>query len=93
MAEYDHHAFSYFDAQKILAFPVTRTNANYQSDVFMEVVRIDTQDGFTKLGSIAHDTRVDRAIRIGDELWSIGYEAIKIVELEDPAHNLATLTF
>lgn len=82
LASWDPHAFSYFPDQHILAVP------NEQK---LLVLKVDPAKGFTKLGEVSHTSGVQRSVRIGDELFSIGSEAIRVTALDDPSDVLATL--
>jgi uncharacterized secreted protein with C-terminal beta-propeller domain len=95
VAENDHHAFSYFPAQGVLAFPVTLDGydeqSNYITEQRLEVVKIDPDKGFTRLGAITHDDEILRSVRIGPKVFSIGTHTIKVANLDDPSAVLATI--
>jgi uncharacterized secreted protein with C-terminal beta-propeller domain len=96
VADYDHHAFSYFPAQGVLAFPITleqwEGDYNMKTEQRLEVVTIDPTKGFTRLGAIVHDDdEILRSVRIGQNVFSIGSEAIKVANLDDPSDVLATI--
>jgi len=87
IADQDHHAFAYFPAQGILAFPVREYDFNmntYQART--EVVRVDLDNGFSRLGGIVHPGYgwMLRAVRIGPVLFSISDEHVLITELAAP---------
>ena len=88
-AEWDHLAFSLFDEQGILAIPVSgwSSNSNYTSQ--LDVFQLDAEDGFTLLGTVEHDSQVQRSLRIGDELFSLSDSSLKINSLFDPTIEIA----
>lgn len=89
-AEYDHHAFSYFPESGILAFPVSLyKNGRYESH--LEVLRIQPEEGIEPLGAVVHQGTVLRSVRIGQNLFSIGTDAIEVVKLEDPDQAIASI--
>jgi len=85
-AERDHHAFSYFPAQGVLAVPVHR--AGPEDGWSLEVFKVDLEDGFTHLGAIAHEGPVRRSLRIGEYLYSISTEAVKVHQVDDPTSQV-----
>jgi hypothetical protein len=87
VADADHHAFAYFPAQGILAFPVREyayAAGDYQART--EVVRVETEEGFTRLGGITHPgyNWSLRAVRIGQTLFSVSDAHVIVTELEHP---------
>jgi uncharacterized secreted protein with C-terminal beta-propeller domain len=88
IADTDHHAFAYFPAQGILAFPVREYSYNagdWQSRT--EVVRVDVDNGFAALGSITHpgyNWLGLRAVRVGQTLFSISFEHVLVAALTAP---------
>ncbi|MDB5324350.1 MAG: hypothetical protein JWN40_5981 [Phycisphaerales bacterium] len=94
IADDDHHAFAYFPAQGILAFPVREyDNTTYTYQARTEVVRVDLANGFSRLGGIAHPGYgwTLRAVRIGQALFSISDEHVLIAELAAPDTILKTI--
>jgi uncharacterized secreted protein with C-terminal beta-propeller domain len=91
-AEWDSHAFSYFAGQGILALPVD-AGWDSQSSSGLAVFRIDLQKGITYLGEIVHDTPVQRSLRIGDLLYSLSDDQLKVNALTDPTQEFSTLQF
>jgi uncharacterized secreted protein with C-terminal beta-propeller domain len=94
IADEDHHAFAYFPAQGILAFPVREydnTMNRYQART--EVVHVDLSDGFSRLGGMVHPGYgwTLRAVRIGQVLFSISDEHVLIAELAAPDTILSTI--
>lgn len=87
-AEWDPHALSYFPAQQILALPVLDWGW-WNGHARLELLKIDPATGFTALGQIEHEGQVLRSLQIGDYLYSIGTDAIKIVSFADPTTALA----
>ena len=87
-AEDDHHAFSYFPDHGILALPFNqRWGGGDESG--LEVFEVDLEDGFTYLGRITHDDRVRRSLRIGEYLYSISADQIKVHAIGDPSNEIA----
>lgn len=88
-AEWDHHAFSYFQEQGILALPV-QTWGYYNGSEWiggesrLEVIKVDARTGFTRLGQVNHRGQPLRSLRIEGLLYSIGEDAVRIVELSNP---------
>ena len=90
-AEWDHLAFSLFDEQGILAIPVSgwTSDAGYTSG--LEVFQLDAEQGFTLLGTVEHDSQVQRSLRIGDQLFSLSDSTLMVNLLLDPAVEVADL--
>jgi uncharacterized secreted protein with C-terminal beta-propeller domain len=88
LAQYDPHAFAYFAGKGpvvgggILAIPTSRWGENGQN---MLVLALDPANGFTELGQVAHTSEVQRAVRIGGNLYSVASTSLKIVDLLDPS--------
>lgn len=100
-AEWDHHAFSYFDSHGIVALPVnswwwSRIDAGFGPDAVggLAVIRVDTaggEDALTSLGTVEHDSEVRRSLRIGDYLYSVSQTWVKVNELENPEVQVAAV--
>jgi uncharacterized secreted protein with C-terminal beta-propeller domain len=90
-AEWDHHAFSYFADQGVLALPVL-DNGWWNGNAKLDVIKVDPTTGFTLLGEIDHQGEVQRSIEIGDYLYSIGTDAVKVVSMTDPSQQVAEVT-
>jgi uncharacterized secreted protein with C-terminal beta-propeller domain len=95
-AEENHLAFSYFPGQGVLAFPVGLESwgddSTLERENRLEVVKVDLEDGFARLGGIVHeDDTILRSVRIGQKVFSIGTEVIKVAELDEPSDVLATI--
>lgn len=86
-AEWDQHAFSYFPDQQVLAVPVLDYGW-WNGNATLQILKVDTTTGFTKLGDIHHDTQVLRSIQIGDFLYSISDGDVKVVSINDPSQQL-----
>ena len=87
-AEWDHHAFSYFADSHVLAIPVLDWGW-WNGQGSLEVIKVDPQAGFAKLGEINHDGEVLRSVEIGDFIYSIGTDAVKVASIDDPANQVA----
>jgi uncharacterized secreted protein with C-terminal beta-propeller domain len=85
LANYDFHAFSYFADEHILALPT------FAQENSLVLLKVDPVDGFTKLGAIDHEEAVQRSLRIGGYIFSVGQDAIRVRELEDPTEVVADL--
>jgi uncharacterized secreted protein with C-terminal beta-propeller domain len=85
-ALWDHHAFSWFAKQGILALPVQQGDW-WQGSNGLIVFKVDpsSTDGFQNLGEIKHDDPVQRSIRIGDFLYSVSAGEVKVHRLDDPS--------
>ncbi len=89
-AQWDHHAFSYFADQGVIAVPVT--SGNWDSLVTgVAVVAVDPATGLTSLGTITTDTTARRTLLVGDNLYVITDTQIVVAALLDPTNILATL--
>lgn len=90
-AEGNHHAFHYFPETGVLAFPATVYDPTDYYNHRLEVVKLDLESGFGRLGQVDHDQDVLRAVRFGDRVFSVGYDAIRIVDGLDPADVLGVI--
>jgi len=82
-ALWDHHAFSYFPDEQVLAVPVVDWGW-WNGEARLEVLNVDAESGFTRLGAVEHQQEVRRSLRIGQFLYSIGWDAVKVVTMSDP---------
>lgn len=98
-AQWDHHAFSLFDAEGILAIPVSRWNSTVNSssgsshDTELQVFQLDPTTGFTLLGTVEHNTEVYRSLRIGNDLYSLSETTLKVNELTSPETAVGQVSF
>lgn len=90
-AQWDHHAFSLFDAEGILAIPVSRWSSNSDRATELQVFQLDAVNGFELLGTVEHESEVMRSLRIGDQLFSLSDTELKINLLTDPETEIADL--
>lgn len=88
-AQWDHHAFSLFEEQGILAIPVSSWDSNSGYTTDLDVFQLDAEQGFTLLGTVEHDSEVMRSLRIGDQLFSLSESDLKINSLFDPSVEVA----
>ncbi|NLF31672.1 MAG: hypothetical protein GX591_12390 [Planctomycetes bacterium] len=79
-ARWDHHAFSFFPEQGVLAIPVYRSGGT--GAAALEVLHV-TQEGFSRLGSISHDDTIVRSLRLGATLYTISPGMIKASSIID----------
>lgn len=92
----DSHAVSYFADEGILAIPVNKPWFSYWGGISalenrLLVLHVDAT-GIQKLGEIIHSHAVLRNLRIGDGLYSITDNTIKVNALTDPNTELAELS-
>lgn len=83
-AQWDHHAFSLFEAEGILAIPVSHWDSNSDYGTELQVFQLNGETGFELLGIVEHDSQVMRSLRIGDQLFSLSDSSLKINLLADP---------
>jgi hypothetical protein len=57
------------------------------------VLRLDRTKGFVSLGKIDHDANAATfgSVRIGQNLFSIGSDAVRVHALSDPSDEIAVL--
>jgi uncharacterized secreted protein with C-terminal beta-propeller domain len=87
-ALYDPHAFSYFPESGVLAIPLNSWGFCGGQDT-LAVLQVNPDAGFTELGAVSHDSNVQRSLRIGDNLYSIAANDMKIVNLLHPTQVIA----
>jgi len=92
-AEWDHHAFSYFPEYRTLAIPVhgysfspDSNSYNWRSD--FPVLHVDPAKGFSLVGTVEHTWNVSRSLRIGEMLFTVGNDKIKVQTMADPDTTL-----
>ncbi|MCX5677097.1 MAG: beta-propeller domain-containing protein [Planctomycetota bacterium] len=85
----DHHAFSYFADQGILALPI---GAEWYGQAALRVYQVDAAKGFTFLGEITHPTAVRRSLQIGGWLYSVSSSAVKVNQMDKPSHEVASIS-
>lgn len=85
----DHHAFSYFADQGILALPI---GEQWYGQAALRVYQVDAAKGFTFLGEIIHPTAVRRSLQIGGWLYSVSSSAVKVNQMDDPGHEVASVS-
>lgn len=104
-AEWDHHAVSYFAESGILTLPVSWWEpidvaaddgwygSTQQSAMWTFQIDVDHAGGgsIDVMGSVEHDGRVRRSVRIGDSLITISNDFVKINNLFDVSEQLAVL--
>jgi uncharacterized secreted protein with C-terminal beta-propeller domain len=91
-AEGDHHAISWFPAQGILAVPVTTYDSNWNGSYFVKVLRISS-NGIESVGEVAHDSSIQRTLRINDLLFSMSENSILVNRLDNPSEQVGHLSF
>jgi len=91
-ALYDHHAFSWFAEQGVLALPVQLSGSdNWNSDLVLLSIDVLSPSGFRNLGTIHHDTAIERSLRIGNFLYSVSVDQVKVHRLDDPTAQIAAV--
>ncbi len=88
-AEWDHHAFSYFPDQKVLAVPVLDYGW-WTGHAKLALLKLDESTGFTPLAEIQQDSEVLRSLRIDKYIYSISRDSIKVISLDDPGTVIST---
>lgn len=102
-AEYDHHAFLYWEPESLAVFPMTVWSWEDQvDDVFTGVMalRVDPDTGIEELAAIGHPAPMDdywaaqprRSIVIEDSLYTVSELGLKASSLDDFS-DLAWITF
>ncbi|MGE5607637.1 MAG: beta-propeller domain-containing protein, partial [Bacillota bacterium] len=100
-AEWDHHAFSYYPQYQILTLPlvdyVTPSTPDDPTVGGLDVLKLDPENAdptkvITNLGRVEHIGQPQRSVRIGDFLYTLGTDAVKVAKLEDPTTPLAEVT-
>lgn len=101
----DHHAISYFATDGILALPIYSRDLFFEENgdkpIFetpeqsaLRTLRIDTTSGITEVDSVNFEqSRVDRSIRIGDYLYSLSADELKVTHLLEKKEPVASLYF
>ncbi|QDT08134.1 beta-propeller domain-containing protein [Planctomycetes bacterium K23_9] len=104
----DHHAISYFGNEDILALPYYSQTifggnfdgVNPNAPIFespgqsaVATFRIDELTGISTLDNIPFDSRADRAMRVGDYLYSLSQNELKVTHLTEPNGVIASLEF
>jgi hypothetical protein len=90
-ALWDHRALSWFPGQSILTLPVQQ-GSWWDGGSGLEVFKVDPAgDGFTALGTITHETPVERGLRIGEFLYSVSAGEVKVHRLLDPNEEVASV--
>jgi inhibitor of cysteine peptidase len=95
-AEWDHHAVGWFPEFHTLAIPVYGIYTDYNYSSFQSslwVFNVDTTTGFSKLGQVNQDSQVRRSLQIGDRLYSVADNSIKVQAIQDPGGVNAELRF
>jgi uncharacterized secreted protein with C-terminal beta-propeller domain len=90
--EFDHHAIGYYPEAHVLALPVTGYDSatwDYRSQLW--VLQVDPAAGFQLLGKVTDDTPVRRSVRVGDNLYSISHDAVKVQPLLSPGTPTGTV--
>lgn len=103
-ALWDHHAVSYFSDSGILTLPVSWwepidvaadgwNGSTQQSAMWTFQIDVDQSGGgsIDVMGSVEHDGRVRRSVRIGDSLVTISEDFVKINNLFDVSEQFAVL--
>jgi uncharacterized secreted protein with C-terminal beta-propeller domain len=84
--------FSYFPDAGIMALPYD-FQLNGEMVHRLMLWHVDPNAGFAELGQVAQTSDVQRSFRIGDDLYSLADNDLKIVTFSDPAHVIADVSF
>src|SRR5262249_39450002 len=91
-AAFDHLAVGWYPEKKALAIPVTGFNDHnwrYSSDMW--VFKVDLNRGFELLGKVEHELPVRRSVRIGDDLYTVSYDEVKVQPILTPEDTIKTV--
>jgi uncharacterized secreted protein with C-terminal beta-propeller domain len=91
-AEHDHHAFSYFAEQGILAIPVHDWGW-YNGTARLELIKVGGAAGLSRAGKIVHNAAVFRSVQIDDFVYSIGYDGARVKSFDDLGTELKYVPF
>jgi uncharacterized secreted protein with C-terminal beta-propeller domain len=92
IAEHDHHAFSYFPEQGILAIPVHDWGW-YNGHSRLELIKVGGSAGLSRAGKIVHTSPVFRSVQIDNFVYSLGYDGARIKSFDDLATELKFVPF
>lgn len=94
-AEFDPNGVTYSLDTHVLAIVVdgytSSTVAGTPTSTFhseVETFKVDPSTGFTSLGTVSHDTAIERVLTVGDVLFSISEDEVKANDLLDPTTEL-----
>lgn len=88
-ALWDHHALSWFPEHGILTLPFERWSEGQNSSV-LAVFKVDPSAAqLTNIGEISQGESVQRAVRIGDFLYSLSAGVVQVSRLDDPESIVA----
>ena len=91
-AEFDHHAFSYFPEQQVVAIPVDAAADDGTPIHRLLVFKVARESGIALLGEVSLAALVWRSLRIGGVLYAVSPDALKAVGLEEPSSVLGELS-
>ena len=82
-AEYDHHAFLYWDERKIAVLPVFGNNGNNAA----VLLSIDPQKGIAEVGRVSHtqSSPIVRSLVALDQLWTVSNNRLQANSFTDLA--------
>ena len=101
----DHHAISYFGADGVLAIPFysqpywnevdeeDRPVFDSQDKSAVRTFKIDPDSGISVIDTVEFDSRVDRTLRVGEHLYSVSPDELKVTHLTQPDGVIASLDF
>lgn len=105
-AEHDHHAFSWFPEYDTLAIPVHSNEGVWVSspwgwrdwvtsewDESLHVFQVDVETGFEFVGAIDHPSQVQRSLRVGQALYSLSRDTLKVNAIADPSQQFGMVHF
>ena len=71
----------------MLALPVRL--GQFGVSATMQVIEVDPENGFDKLGEIAHDTDVLRSVQIDEYLYTMSDTQVMVHVIDDPSQLIA----
>jgi uncharacterized secreted protein with C-terminal beta-propeller domain len=88
-AAYDPHALGVFPEHKVVAFPVEGyDDTTWRYSSAYHVYRYDAAAGFELLGVVEHDSAVQSGVRIGDFLFTVSHDAVRVQPLLNPEQTI-----
>jgi len=102
-AQYDHHAFTYYEEAEVLALPVARWSDGQTEQMSgLSLYRIDRVEGILDVGLINHSPYIDaeaawwgscsqvrRSIFIEDYVFAVSNHGVQVVQLDNPETDVS----
>jgi uncharacterized secreted protein with C-terminal beta-propeller domain len=92
-ALFDPHALSYFAERHMIALPLSKNSWSDPKDQAekLELVTVDPNKGFKLAGEITQSGQIQRSVRIGNELFSIGTDGVHVFSFDDLTKEISHL--